>query len=89
MGLSTSTFYIDLICSANRKGKLLMETVEKWVRATAPSTQLIGLHAATKELIPYYNRYGYRRTRDACTQRVRREQSLPETNSGFWMSKCL
>lgn len=86
-------FYIDLVCSAHKKGRALLEQAEKY--ALKKGIRLMGLRAAQSGLIPYYKRLGYKRVANSCrkrrtgNKRVMKRLDVDTDYDGFWMSKCL
>ena len=100
-GTATRFVYIDLLCSANRKGSALLAAAETF--ALDNGVRRIALRAATADLVPYYQKKGYTRSADQCVMRyVTRSASSAlreldvdaefddgQPNEGYWMSKCL
>ena len=70
-------FYVDLVCSAHRKGKDLLARAE--IKALSLGMQTITLRAASPKLLNVYRRRGYKREVDACKQKTReRRRKLRE-----------
>lgn len=65
-------FYIDLVCSAHRKGRDLLTRAEIYALSLGYST--IGLRAATPALLNIYRRRGFKRDVDACKKRTRTQR---------------
>lgn len=57
-------FYIDLICSSHRKGRLILNHAEKVAKKMGCA--VMGLRAAWRKLIPIYMRLGYKRRANDC-----------------------
>ena len=74
-GTPTPFIYIDLICSAKRKGAALLSAAETFARGGG--ARRIALRAATKGLIPYYLKKGFTRSPDQCVmRRITRSSSI-------------
>ena len=65
-------FYIDLVCSAHRKGKDLLNRAE--IMALSLGMRTITLRAASPKLLNVYRRRGYRREVDACKRKTRAQR---------------
>ena len=57
-------FYIDLVCSSHRKGRLILNHAEKVAKKMGCA--VMGLRAAWRKLIPIYMRLGYKRRANDC-----------------------
>ena len=65
-------FYVDLVCSANRKGKDLLFRAE--IKALSLGMRTITLRAASPKLLNVYRRRGYTREVDACKRKTREQR---------------
>jgi GNAT superfamily N-acetyltransferase len=74
-------FYVDLICSRHRKGRKLLDMAEKYAR-TIRVTHM-ALRAASKGLIPYYQKLGYSKAPNNSPFNTNVAQH------GYWMEKEL
>lgn len=93
-----TTFYIDLICAKPGKGSTLMRISERF--AKAHHVHIMTLHAATRDLIGYYNKdrdgHRFKRRANDCwpadtvyaARKALREVDT-RNHSGYFMSKCL
>ena len=65
-------FYVDLVCSAHRKGKDLLARAE--IKALSMGMRTITLRAASPRLLNVYRRRGYTREVDACRRKTREQR---------------
>ena len=86
--------YIDLVCSAHNKGKLLLVQAESLAVSIGANSCVV--RASTSELIPYYTSLGYTTVSNAChiKQQISERNRYQHVNKnanikGIWMSKCL
>jgi hypothetical protein len=66
-------FYIDLVCSQERKGKQILSALE---RHAATISDVVALRAATPGLVRVYRRLGYVRAANACLPPSRAARAL-------------
>lgn len=82
--------YIDLICTTNHTGKLLLEHAEQLARRTKINT--LALRASSPEVVLWYVRHGFIETANACKRRstaLMRTLNSNKAMQGYWMTKCL
>lgn len=95
--------YIDLLCSANRKGAALLRETEKLAKKL--KVHAIGLRAAVPKLLKYYRAKGFKRVFDPCQKNDRQQRrrlrewdqvaakwsavGWKSSGEGWWMSKCI
>lgn len=102
--MSKDVLYLDLICSDQHKGKLLMRKVEELARSEG--YKRVALRAGVKELIPYYEKRGYTEVENACTASEKPAKTTQArvalmrktgggmvkddmVKNGWWMTKCV
>ena len=84
---------VKLLCSSERQGAVLMKAAEADSKTLGCHT--MALRAATRPLISYYHKLGYRR-QSACDGSMAALAELDKhatsgrrVNQGWWMMKCL
>ena len=92
-GRKTTVFYVDVVCSQYRKGRMLLlqaEVIGQRLRCEAVALR------ALPHVIRYYRKLGYQTALNACHAESRRQRShrrtelnLNHDSAGTWMTKCL
>lgn len=62
--LGRSVFYVDLVCSQERKGGKILAAMESYAKSVG--ADVVALRAAVPDLIALYEKKGYHRMANAC-----------------------